>query len=63
MLLRFKRKRFFLLWFISTLRVVLVIFSTLRSHLALFSAIRGCLTWVNTNLIAVLRPVCGWFCV
>ena len=33
--------------------------STLRSRLALFSALRGCLTWVKTTLIAILRPFCG----
>ena len=37
--------------------------STRRSRFALFSALRGCLAWVKTTSIAVLRLVCGWFCV
>ena len=37
--------------------------STLRSRLALFYALRGCLAWVKTTLITILRPVCGRFCV
>ena len=35
--------------------------STLSSRLALSSALRGCLAWVKTTLIAILRRVCGQF--
>ena len=37
--------------------------STLRSCLAIFSTLRDSLAWVKTTLIAILRPVCGRFCV
>ena len=37
--------------------------SILRSRLALFSTLSGCLARVKTTLIAVLRLVCGRFCV
>ena len=49
--------------YIFTLRSRLAMFSALRACLALFSAIRGRLAWVKMTLIAVLRPICGWFCV
>ena len=46
-----------------SLFLLLLIDFNLRGCLDGFSALRGCLAWVKTTLITVLRTVCGRFCV